>query len=162
MILIPIGIALGRKRVEGLFLSEETRSRAWRRAGIFFASMTFVNLLIGSQLSYKAVEHMETVAFCGQTCHVMKPEFTAHLSPSHQNVTCAECHIVPGATGWVKAKMAGTRQLEAVVFNSFPRPIESGLEEKPAGIVRADLRELPCAPETFGFAPESNSQVQRR
>jgi hypothetical protein len=71
---------------------------------------------------------METVSFCGQTCHVMKPEFTAHLAPSHQSVSCAECHIVPGATGWVKAKMAGSFQLISVVTNSFPRPIESGLE----------------------------------
>ena len=128
LILIPIGVALGRRHLESMFASEETRSGAWRRTGIFFAAMTFVNLVIGSQLSYRAVAHMDTVGFCGQTCHVMKPEFTAHLSPSHQSVTCADCHVVPGATGWVRAKMAGTRQLEAVVFNSFPRPIESALE----------------------------------
>ena len=41
--------------------------------------MTLANLVIGSQVSYRAVEHMETVQFCGQSCHVMKPEFTAHL-----------------------------------------------------------------------------------
>lgn len=127
LILIPIGIALGRKRVESAF-TEESRARAWRRAGIFFAVMTFANLVIGSQLSYRAVEHMETVEFCGQTCHVMKPEYMAHLVPSHQQVSCPECHIVPGATGFIKAKMAGTRQLEAVAFNSFPRPIESAME----------------------------------
>ena len=40
--------------------------------------MTMANVLIGSQVSYRAVEHMETVQFCGQSCHVMKPEFTAH------------------------------------------------------------------------------------
>ena len=128
LILIPIGIALGRKRVEGAFASAETRSRDWRRTLVFFAVMTFANMLIGSQLSYRAVRHMDTVEFCGQTCHVMKPEFTAHLAPSHQSVSCAECHIAPGATGWIKAKMAGTAQLEAVAFNSFPRPIESALE----------------------------------
>jgi hypothetical protein len=127
LVLIPIGIALGRRHVQAAF-TEETRTAAWRRAGIFFLVMTFANLVIGSQVSYRAVEHMETVEFCGQTCHVMKPEFTAHLSPSHQSVSCAECHVAPGATGWVKAKMAGTRQLQAVMFNSFPRPIESGLE----------------------------------
>src|SRR5580700_4733582 len=96
LILIPIGIALGRKRAEGAFSSEQTRSRAWRRTLIFFAVMTFANMIIGSQLSYRAVRHMDTVEFCGQTCHVMKPEFTAHLTPSHQSVSCAECHIAPG------------------------------------------------------------------
>ena len=67
--------------------------------------------------------------FCGQSCHVMKPEFTAHIS-SHRikAVACASCHIAPGATGWLHAKMAGTRQLFAVVFNTFPRPIESAME----------------------------------
>jgi len=29
---------------------------------------------------YRAVEHMNTNQFCGQTCHVMKPEFTAHAA----------------------------------------------------------------------------------
>jgi hypothetical protein len=74
------------------------------------------------------VEHMETVQFCGQTCHVMQPEFTAHLQPRHQEVSCGSCHIAPGATGWVKAKMAGTSQLIAVVLNNYPRPIESAME----------------------------------
>jgi hypothetical protein len=43
-------------------------------------------------------------------------------------VECASCHVAPGATGWVQAKMGGTRQLWNVTFNTFPRPIESGLE----------------------------------
>jgi hypothetical protein len=41
--------------------------------------MTAANVIIGSQVSYRAAEHMDTVQFCGQSCHVMKPEFTAHL-----------------------------------------------------------------------------------
>ena len=91
--------------------------------------MTVANVVIASQLSYRAVEHMDTVQFCGQTCHVMKPEFTAHAAlPPHQAVACAECHIAPGATGWLKAKMNGTSQLVAVVFNNYPRPIESAME----------------------------------
>jgi hypothetical protein len=71
---------------------------------------------------------METVQFCGQSCHVMQPEFTAHKSPPHQSVACVECHVTPGASGWVKSKMAGTRQLMAVVFSNYPRPIESAME----------------------------------
>ncbi len=129
LVLIPIGIALsGRKVVQNLNAVEE-RQTAWRRAGIFFGVMTVVNVVIASQLSYRAVEHMDTVQFCGQTCHVMKPEFTAHaaLQP-HQAVACAACHIAPGATGWLKAKMNGTSQLMAVIFNNYPRPIESAME----------------------------------
>ena len=126
--LIPIGIALSRRRVSAGFSSAIDQRSAWRRAGIFFAVMTFANLVIGSQVSYRAVEHMETVQFCGQTCHVMKPEFTAHLQAPHREVKCASCHIGPGATGWLKAKLSGTRQLLAVTFDTFPRPIESAIE----------------------------------
>lgn len=126
--LIPIGIALAKRRIESDFEAGENRRLAWRKAGIFFAVMTVVNLVIGSQVSYRAVEHLDTVQFCGQTCHVMKPEFTAHLQAPHQAVACASCHITPGATGFIRAKMAGTRQLMGVVFNNYSRPIESAME----------------------------------
>ncbi len=38
------------------------------------------------------------------------------------------CHVAPGASGFIKAKMAGTRQLMAVILNNYPRPIESAME----------------------------------
>jgi hypothetical protein len=95
---------------------------------VFFVVMTIANLLIGSQVSYRAVEHMETVQFCGQSCHVMKPEFTAHQRTPHQAVACISCHVEPGASGWVSSKMAGTRQLMGVMLNSYPQPIESAME----------------------------------
>jgi nitrate/TMAO reductase-like tetraheme cytochrome c subunit len=124
-----LGITLAKRKVVENLNEVEDRRTAWRRVGIFFAVMTVANLVIASQLSYRAVEHMDTNQFCGQTCHVMKPEFTAHAAmPPHQAVACASCHIVPGAVGLVKAKMAGTNQLFAVMFNTFPRPIESAME----------------------------------
>jgi hypothetical protein len=126
--LIPVGIVLGRRKLTASLDLEGDRKSAWRRAGIFFGVMTVVNLIIASQVSYRAVEHMETVQFCGQTCHVMQPEFTAHLQPKHQEVTCGSCHIAPGATGWLRAKMAGTNQLISVILNNYPRPIESAME----------------------------------
>lgn len=128
LVLIPIGIILAKRWVTQRLDTLPDRQAAWRRAGIFFGVMTMANIVIGSQLTYRSVEHMETVQFCGQSCHVMKPEFMAHLIAPHQQVSCAACHIAPGATGWLQAKMAGTKQLMAVTFNNFPRPIESALE----------------------------------
>ena len=127
LVLIPIGIALGRKKLTAELDAIPDRRDLWRRAGLFFGLMTLANLVIGSQLSYRAVEQMDTVQFCGQTCHVMKPEFTAHGLPPHRQVACASCHIAPGAEGFVRAKMNGTRQLIEVTFNTFPRPIEPAL-----------------------------------
>jgi NapC/NirT cytochrome c family, N-terminal region len=128
LILIPIGIALGRRKAAAQLAAIPDRRAAWRRAGIFFAAMTVANVVIASQLSYSAVREMDTTQFCGQSCHVMKPEYTAHLQPPHQAVGCASCHIAPGAQGWLHAKLNGTRQLFEVTFNTFPRPVEGALE----------------------------------
>lgn len=126
--LIPIGILLARRRISAGLSQVRNRGAAWRRLGIFFALMTFVNIVIGSQATYRAVQHMDTVQFCGQSCHVMKPEFTAWQHAPHSHVDCVECHLAPGASGWFAAKMSGTRQLMAVVLNNYPRPIASAIE----------------------------------
>src|SRR5437870_3444696 len=120
--LIPVGIVLARRR--GAVTLDAIPVR---RAVLFFTLATLTNIVIGSQLSYRAVEHMDTVQFCGQSCHVMKPEFTAHGQPPHQQVACVSCHVEPGASGWLKAKTSGTRQLMKVLLNNFPRPIESAI-----------------------------------
>jgi hypothetical protein len=126
--LIPIGIALARRRVAADFADPVDRRAAWRRVAVFFAVMTLANVIIGSQVTYRAVSDMESVQFCGQSCHVMKPEYTAHLLGPHIAVSCAACHVAPGASGWVASKMAGTRQMMEVTFNNFPRPIPSAME----------------------------------
>lgn len=128
LMLMPLGFWLARRRIrEGLAQSID-RGTSMRRLGLFLAVATFLNIVIMSQLTYRAIEHMETAQFCGQSCHVMKPEFTAHEQAPHANVLCVECHVAPGASGWVASKMAGTRQLIQVVFDSFPRPIKSAME----------------------------------
>ena len=126
--LIPVGIALAKRRVAERLTEQQYRRAAWRRTGIFLAVMTGANVIIGSQVSYRAVQEMDTVQFCGQSCHVMKPEFTAHQLAPHRVVECVDCHVAPGASGWVQSKINGTRQLKDVIFNTFPRPIESAME----------------------------------
>ena len=126
--LIPIGIFLARRHISAGLSEVTDRKIAWRRLGLFFGMMTFVNLVIGSQATYRAVQHMDTVQFCGQSCHVMKPEFTAWKHAPHSHVECVDCHLAPGASGWFAAKMSGTRQMLAVVLNSYPRPIPSAIE----------------------------------
>jgi nitrate/TMAO reductase-like tetraheme cytochrome c subunit len=64
----------------------------------------------------------ETADFCGR-CHTMGPELVAHENGPHADLTCGECHVAPGAEGWVKAKMNGTRQLIEIVLGTFPEPI---------------------------------------
>src|SRR4029077_2628860 len=82
-----------------------------------------------SLAAYRGVEYMDSVQFCGQACHsVMKPEATAHADGPHARVTCVECHIGAGATWFAKSKLSGTRQLLAVSFHTYSRPIPSPVE----------------------------------
>ena len=83
-----------------------------------------VNLIIAGQLSYGAVNYMDSVQFCGQTCHtVMQPEFVAYQNSPHARVECVKCHIGPGAGWFVRSKLSGVGQVIAVTLNNYPRPI---------------------------------------
>jgi hypothetical protein len=66
---------------------------------------------------------MDTASFCGQACHVMKPEFTAYHFAPHAGVACTDCHVAPGVPGYIHAKVNGTKQLLMVVLHNYPRPI---------------------------------------
>ena len=127
--LVPLGIYLGWRRVKkGMKQSITDPKLALRRLAILLGSATVLNVIVGTQFTYRAVEHMETVQFCGQTCHVMKPEFSAFQNSPHSRLQCVDCHVAPGVGGWVASKAAGSRQLMGVILNNYPRPIASALE----------------------------------
>ena len=95
-----------------------------RRILGFFLAASVCFLLVSAFGSYKTYQFTESVQFCGKTCHtVMKPELTAYEHGSHARVACAECHIGPGATWFVRSKLSGTYQVYATLFNKYPRPI---------------------------------------
>jgi len=131
LVLIACGVFLARRRIasveQGLLSGAERQARI-RKLAIFLGVTSAANIVIGTQGTYRAVQHMETVQFCGQSCHVMKPEFTAHENSPHSNVECVECHISPGAVGWVDSKKSGTRQLIDPVFHRVHYPIASAME----------------------------------
>ena len=130
LILIPLGIWLKRRR-EGRagvypvdFPALTWENRELRRLVYFVGAATVANIAIASQLSYGAVNYMDSVTFCGQTCHtVMQPEFIAYQNSPHSNVECVKCHIGPGAGWFVRSKLSGVGQVFAVAFNTYPRPI---------------------------------------
>jgi hypothetical protein len=131
LVLIGLGVLLARRRIERIeqeLITGADRGPYIRKLAIFFALTSAVNIVIGTQGTYRAVQHMETVQFCGQSCHVMKPEFIAHQNSPHASVECVDCHVTPGAVGWVESKKAGTRQLMDVVFHRVRYPIESAME----------------------------------
>ena len=129
LVLIPLGVYVGKHHIrKGLSETPFDRKAAFRRLAWFLGVTTIFNLLVGTQLTYRAVRHMESPQFCGATCHVMRPEFVAYQNSPHSRVECVECHVAPGAAGWVESKTSGIRQLAETVFHSEPKPIPSALE----------------------------------
>ncbi len=133
--LIPIGMWLERRRVARggaafhwvVIDLNDVRQRL--SLGLVLA-LTVVNVIIISMATYRGVEYMDSVAFCGQVCHeVMQPEFTAYQNGPHSRVKCVGCHIGPGAPWFVRSKLSGTRQLFAVSLNTYSRPVPSPVKE---------------------------------
>src|SRR5215204_5555443 len=131
LVLIPLGAWVERRRRAA---GKPPASLEWpridlndphhRNVAVILLALTIANIVIVSLGAYKGVEYMDSVGFCGQTCHTpMKPELVAHLQGPHAKVTCVACHIGGGARGFMKAKLAGTRQLVQVARNNYPRPI---------------------------------------
>jgi NapC/NirT cytochrome c family, N-terminal region len=94
--------------------------------GVVFASVVvgLVASVILAGATYKGVNVMESVTFCGAVCHtVMQPEYTAFKRGPHSHLRCADCHIGSGADWFVKSKISGSWQLVSVAFHLYPRPI---------------------------------------
>ena len=130
LVLIPLGIYWRnrKERRQGLYPASfpplTLKNVDFRRLVTFVGVTTFANIVIASQLAYGAVSYMETVSFCGQTCHtVMQPEFTAYQSSPHSRVECVQCHIGPGESWFVRSKFSGMRQVFAVMFHTYETPI---------------------------------------
>ena len=138
LILIPIGVVLWRRKVRRMPGGEGTpllpvfdlnvpHTRRWL---LLFLGATMVNIIILASATYKGVEVMESVEFCGLACHsVMEPEHTAHARSPHSRVACADCHIGPGADWFVKSKLDGAWQLVSVALDLYPRPIPTPLHD---------------------------------
>ncbi len=132
LILIPVGILSRRRQRAGhskIFPIVDLNLERHRGRFLAFAVLSFVNVVILATVSYKGVEHMDSVEFCGQTCHsVMEPEYSTYQRSPHSRVACVECHIGPGAGWFVKSKLSGVGQVFAVALQNFDRPIPTPIE----------------------------------
>jgi hypothetical protein len=131
LLLIPIGVWRSRRRRRrGLaaahFPRVDLNDPRHRRVTLIVAALTLVNVFVVSLAAFRGIEFMDSPQFCGQVCHtVMQPEYTAYRDGPHSRVRCVDCHIGPGASWFVKSKLDGTRQVIAVLRNSYSRPIPS-------------------------------------
>ena len=73
--------------------------------------------------SVQAYHYTDAVPFCGATCHSMTPEYVSYQLSPHAHVACAQCHVAPGATGYIESKVRGMTELVETIQNDYPRPI---------------------------------------
>ena len=132
LLLIPAGIFLRRRKLRNagelpsVYPEIDLKTPVVQNGLLFIAVATALNVMIFSFASYRGVSYMDTTSFCGQTCHtVMAPEFSAYQNSPHAHVECVGCHIGPGAGWFVRSKLSGLRQVFAVTFHTYSRPIPS-------------------------------------
>ncbi|HYA61891.1 MAG TPA: NapC/NirT family cytochrome c [Candidatus Sulfotelmatobacter sp.] len=132
LLLIPIGILVRRRKLLAagelptVYPAIDLGMPMVRNGLLFVAVATVLNVLIFGFASYRGVSYMDTTTFCGLTCHtVMAPEYSAYQNSPHSRVECVQCHIGPGAGWFVRSKLSGLRQVIAVTFKTYSRPIPS-------------------------------------
>ena len=142
LLLIPLGVFLRRRSLQKaghipeVFPKVDFNDRIFRHGVDIVLVATVVNFLIVATASYHGAAYMDSPQFCGSSCHVMVPEYTAYKISPHSHVTCVECHIGSGAEAYFSAKVNGTKQLLEVVLHplaplaprlvpDYPTPIPS-------------------------------------
>lgn len=129
LLLIPAGMWWERRRlaasghVPTVYPVVDFHEPKFRRSLDFVVIATIVNFIIVGTATYRGVAYMDTVSFCGQTCHTMDPEWTAYQVSSHSGVACTQCHIASGLPGYVHAKVNGSKQMMLMVTRKYPQPI---------------------------------------
>jgi hypothetical protein len=131
LVLIPVGVFVRRRKLQKAgqipaeFPKIDLNDRIFRHGLDIVLVATIVNLLVVAMASYRGAAYMDSPQFCGQSCHVMHPEYTAYQISAHSHVDCVACHIGSGAASYFAAKVNGTKQLLEVSFDRYPTPIES-------------------------------------
>jgi hypothetical protein len=139
LLLIPLGAMIERRKRRRLHVGTgdllelphfDLNDPHHRRLLMIFVLGTLVVIPLIAISSYEGYHYTDSTQFCGQVCHsVMHPEYTAYLGSPHARVSCAACHIGPGANWYVKSKISGVRQVLAVTFNTFNRPIHTPIKD---------------------------------
>ncbi len=143
--LIPVGVFLRRRKLQKAgeipaeFPKVDFADPMFRHGVDIVLAATIVNLLVVATASYRGAAYMDSPQFCGQSCHVMHPEYTAYQISAHSHVACVDCHIGSGAASYVRAKVNGTKQLIEVSLHpiagiapkfipDYPTPIPSPVQ----------------------------------
>ena len=133
LLLIPFSLWRARRRqAQGLPVRQwpvlNFAHAGVRWTAIVILALTGVNIAIVAMAAAKAVEYSDSTDFCTGVCHTpMEPEAVAHLGTLHASVSCAACHVGPGAAGFIEREAgrhsaaAGGRHWHRVAADPGPR-----------------------------------------
>jgi len=133
LVFIPVGILIRRRSLvtRGAVPAEypqiDLRNPAFRHGIEIVVIATFINFVIVGTATYRGVSYMDSPHFCGQSCHVMAPQWAAFQESPHSSVDCVQCHVGSGMKSYIHAKVNGTKQLVEVTFHTWPTPIRANL-----------------------------------
>ncbi len=124
LLLIPFGLLLHRKRLKHRLEELADKPLYLARAVVILTIVNFAGILIVGQEGY---HYVSSNGFCGKTCHdIMTPEYTTFQDSVHANLECADCHIGPGLSSQIKAKLNGINQLVETIkgfHRAIPTPV---------------------------------------
>lgn len=140
LVLVVWGIRRERKRaMDGRFPVIDLNVKRTRNRVMTFIAMVSVCVVILATATSGAVHYMESNTFCGTVCHeVMSPEYTAFQHSPHAHVQCVDCHVGPGAGGFLKAKVNGAWQMVSAVLDLHHRPIPTPVHDLPDSSVTCE------------------------
>ncbi|MGC8550719.1 MAG: cytochrome c3 family protein [Acidobacteriaceae bacterium] len=130
LIMIAVGVFFRREKlrragqIPSIYPKLDLNNPVFRHGFLIVLVATVVNLAIVGTATYQGVSYMDSAQFCGESCHVMHPQWVAYQHSPHAHVACVECHVGSGFDSYVHAKMQGTKQLFEVAFHDYPRPIK--------------------------------------
>ena len=141
LLLIPVGVFLRRRKLQKADRFRPSFPRSISTTGSSATGWTSSGghdrePAGGGDGELSGAAYMDSPQFCGQSCHVMHPEYTAYKISAHSHVACVECHIGSGAQAYFSAKVNGTKQLLEVSFDRYPTPIPSPVTSlRPARVI---------------------------
>ena len=139
----------------------------WERRLLIWGGVGVVWAIVAVIAAYYFDVATESRAFCGLLCHPNTPQYVTQEVSPHADVECGHCHVGPGLTPKVIAKIMGTQELYMLVTNGYERPITHPVARLKAADVICEQCHSPHQPyedqiERFSrFAPdESNAETQ--
>ncbi len=116
---------MGRRRnLLRSFFFRGTDAPRWRRLLPYFVLVALVVFMV--LLGVYVWDYTNSPQFCGTTCHLMPPEYTAYLTSPHARVPCIECHMSHGPTlGRVVTKLTEVRHIVSLLFRRYELPVQA-------------------------------------